>query len=218
MVEGERRTKSRIAVWPTRMGYALMFGPTEPGDCFGVSTVGCARSARTCVWLRHAAAVAVASRRSHVWLWPPVTLGERVMRIFSSVAMLGSLFVLAIGAGLAQSQETPDDADQEAVMQKWIEFMTPGAEHELLKNRVGKWSVKMEMWVSPDAPVSLSEGTSEMKLVMEGRYLLDSTKSTFQGRPFEGAGITGYDKLKKKFVSVWIDNFGTGFTISTGIV
>ena len=108
------------------------------------------------------------------------------MRIFSSVAMLGSLFVLAIGAGLAQSQETPDDADQEAVMQKWIEFMTPGAEHELLKKRVGKWSVKMEMWISPDAPASLSEGTSEMKLVMEGRIPAGFDQEHVSGKAVRG--------------------------------
>ena len=34
--------------------------------------------------------------------------------------------------------------------------------------------------------------------------------------PFEGMGIVGYDNLLKKFVSVWIDNMGTGLMPGTG--
>jgi len=36
------------------------------------------------------------------------------------------------------------------------------------------------------------------------------------GMPFEGIGINGYDNLKKKFVSTWIDNMGTMIVMSTG--
>ena len=108
------------------------------------------------------------------------------------------------------------EAGEQAMMKKWMEFMTPGAEHELLKYKVGNWSMTMEMRMAPDAPVTVSKGTSEMTLIMGGRYLLDKTKSTFDGQPFEGMGITGYDNLKKRFVTVWIDNFGTGLAVGSG--
>jgi len=131
------------------------------------------------------------------------------------VFVAGCLCALPVGVGRAQ-QAQDDTAAQQAMMQKWMAFMTPGEEHELLKHRIGKWTVRMEMWTAPDAEAVASDGTSEVKPAMGGRYVMDSIKSNFQGQPYEGSGITGYDKLKKKFVSVWIDNFGTGFIISSG--
>ncbi|MHB8972838.1 MAG: DUF1579 domain-containing protein [Pirellulaceae bacterium] len=131
--------------------------------------------------------------------------------------MLVALCLSVCVSGLAQAQESKtESAEQEAIMKKWIEFMTPGAEHELLKYKEGQWKVKLEMRVAPGAPATLSEGTSEMKLILGGRYLVDTTKGTYNNMPFEGMGIVGYDKLKKKFVSVWIDNMGTGLLPGTG--
>jgi hypothetical protein len=46
--------------------------------------------------------------------------------------------------------------------------------------------------------------------------LVDHTKSTFDGMPFEGMSIVGYDNMKKKFVSNWIDNMGTGILSGHG--
>jgi len=107
-------------------------------------------------------------------------------------------------------------AEEQALMQRWVEFMTPGAEHELLKKRIGQWTVELEMRATADGEPTVSKGTCEIKSIMGGRYIMDTTRSDFQGQSFEGHSITGYDKLKKKFRSVWFDNFGTGFTISTG--
>jgi len=101
-------------------------------------------------------------------------------------------------------------------MRKWIEFMTPGGPHEQLKYKAGRWTVKMEIWDNPGAPSRASVGEAEMKLILGGRYLLDTTNCTFDGMPFEGMGITGYDNLKKKFVTVWIDNLGTGLSVGEG--
>ena len=127
-------------------------------------------------------------------------------------------FCLFVGSATACWAQEKDSGgtDQEAVMKKWMEFMTPGAEHESLKYKVGKWNMKLEMWMAPDAPPTPSTGTSEMKLIMDGRYLVDTTKSTFNDMPFEGMGIIGFDNLKKRFVSIWIDNMGTGIMTGTG--
>jgi hypothetical protein len=125
------------------------------------------------------------------------------------------VMMLMIRCGNAQ-EPADGSAGAEQVMQKWIEFMTPAAEHELLKQRVGNWKVRMEMRTAPGATPTVSEGTATVSLVMGGRYIVDDTRSTIQGQDFQGHSITGFDKLKQKFVSVWIDNFGTGFTISSG--
>lgn len=36
------------------------------------------------------------------------------------------------------------------------------------------------------------------------------------GMPFEGKGLDAYDNVTKEFVSVWIDNMGTGVTVMKG--
>jgi len=41
-------------------------------------------------------------------------------------------------------------------------------------------------------------------------------KGEFFGMPFEGRGLTGFDKAKKKFVSTWIDSFETGISVMEG--
>ena len=96
------------------------------------------------------------------------------------------------------------------MMKKWMEFMTPGAEHKVLDGLVGKWTSQIKMWMDPAAPATESTGTSEMELVMGGRYLHEHDKGSFMGQPFEGMGVTGFDNLKKKYVGSWIDNMGTG--------
>ncbi len=136
------------------------------------------------------------------------------MKALVIVLVAGCASALLSGVGHAQQAES--DAAGQVAMQKAIEFMTPGPEHALLKHRVGKWTAKIQMWSAPGATPIVAEGTSVVEPIMGGRYLRDTTKSDFQGQPFEGSSIVGYDKLKKKFVSVWIDNFGTGFTTSTG--
>jgi hypothetical protein len=34
--------------------------------------------------------------------------------------------------------------------------------------------------------------------------------------PFKGAGISGYDNVKKKFCNVWVDSMSTGMMITEG--
>jgi hypothetical protein len=115
-----------------------------------------------------------------------------------------------------QAQDAGAGIDQEEMMKKWQAFMTPGDEHALLKEREGTWNMTVKMWMDPSAPPTVSEGTSVLKMIRGGRYLVDHTKSTFDGMPFEGMSVVGYDNMKKKFVSNWIDNMGTGIMSGQG--
>lgn len=106
-----------------------------------------------------------------------------------------------------------DKATMEKMMQ---EFGRPGPEHELLKGMAGKWKTKMiSYWENPEEP-GVAEGVSDIKLIMDGRFAVESYKSDYNGMPFEGMGITGYDKVKKKYVGTWMDNMGTGVMHSEG--
>jgi hypothetical protein len=53
---------------------------------------------------------------------------------------------------------------------------------------------------------------------MGGRYLKISYEGMMMGMPFKGLGIYAYDNHLKKYLSIWIDNMGTGIMFSTGTV
>jgi len=138
---------------------------------------------------------------------------------------IGAALAIALAAITSQvaSQDTkatgqpPEmSAEQAEMMQKWMEFMTPGEAHKVLDSKVGKWEAAIKMWETPDAPPSEMSGKSEVKWIFDGRYLVEDVEGSFMGMPFIGHGIAGYDNLKKKYCWVWIDNMGTGIMRAEG--
>ncbi len=119
---------------------------------------------------------------------------------------------ILVSAGLL-AQEKPYEAmtpEQQAMMQAFEEYRTPGAQHEMLAKRAGKWNVQGKMWQGPGAPAEPFEATSTVKSVMGGRYIIEHVDSEFMGEPFKGFGISGYDNLTDTYVAAWIDSFSTG--------
>ena len=132
--------------------------------------------------------------------------------LVASLTLVG----LVTGAALAQEPGKAMSPEEQAMMAKWMEFATPGEPHKMLAQRVGSWTLKVSSWTSPDAPPTVTEGTSEVKAILDGRYVEETATGSFQGMPFHGRGFTGYDNLKKKYVSTWMDNMGTGIAMSEG--
>lgn len=107
-------------------------------------------------------------------------------------------------------------SQSEGDMQSWMEYMAPGAIHQMLAEIAGNWTAHTTMWMSPDAEPVKSEGSVSAEMIMGGRYLMMKHTGTMFGMPFEGMSIEGFDNATKKFNSVWVDNFGTGMMTSTG--
>lgn len=105
--------------------------------------------------------------------------------------------------------------DQEA-MQKWMESMTPGTMHQMMSKMVGKWKTAMVMVDPASGQEMKSEGTANFESILGGRYIKSSHSSTIMGMPFEGVGIDAYDNVAKEFVSIWVDNMGTGIMVMRG--
>jgi hypothetical protein len=140
----------------------------------------------------------------------------RFLALFAVAAVAaGSTFALAVQEKGKEAKPASAKAD-DPFMAKWMEFATPGAEHKMLDTKVGKWTDKVTCWMSPDAPPMAGTSTSEYKWTMGGRYLQGTTKGDFDGMPFEGMATIGYDNMKKKYVSSWIDNMGTGIMTAEG--
>lgn len=107
--------------------------------------------------------------------------------------------------------------DQQACMEAWQKAATPAEGHRRLEPLAGMFRTKTTMQMDPSAPPDVTEGTSEHKWVLGGRYLHQSYKGTSMGMPFEGIGYTGYDNVQKKYVGTWMDCFGTGLMNSIGV-
>jgi hypothetical protein len=127
--------------------------------------------------------------------------------------LIAAMFVISSHNLFAQEEESGMDPN---MMKAWQEYITPGANHELLAKMVGEWKTEISSWMAPDAPPSITEGKSVYESILGGRYIQSVETSTFMGMPFEGRAISGYDNASKKFFTYWIDNMGTGVLAAEG--
>lgn len=116
----------------------------------------------------------------------------------------------------AKPAARPHAPSQEEMMKAWGAYMTPGEPHARLAKLAGSWTTKTKSWMDPAKPPEETTGTCEFKSVLGGRYLEQRFEGTMMGQPFSGIGITGYDNIKKRYESFWIDSAGTGMMIMTG--
>ena len=118
-------------------------------------------------------------------------------------------FLLFITGGNAQS---------EAEMKVWKDYMTPGDVHKMIASANGEWTEKISMWMDPTTTTpSETVTTTTNEMILGGRYQISKTKGTMMGMPFEGMSLLGYDNTKKVFTSTWVDNFGTGTMTLEGV-
>jgi hypothetical protein len=131
--------------------------------------------------------------------------------------MAGALLACALSA-VAQEHEhggKPPEMDP-AMMQAMMAAGTPGEAHKKLDALAGTWDTKIAMWMAPGTEPMVSTGTAENRWIMGGRYLEQRYKGDFGGTTFEGIGFTGYDNIRKRYWSSWIDNMSTSLMTSTG--
>ena len=134
----------------------------------------------------------------------------RVILVAAGCVLVSGLFAAD------QPAAPPMTPEEQAMMQKWQAFATPGDAHQRLATRAGTWDANIETWEKPGAPPQTSTGTSTMTMIMDGRYLFEEAKGSFMGQPFMGQGTIGYDNMKKKYVWTWVDTMGTGVMTSEG--
>jgi len=153
------------------------------------------------------------------------------MKRKNSLNCLGAILMsAALGLPtLAAEKETPkkdsNKPNEAEMMAMMMELSKPGENHKLLEGAVGNWNYTVKWWMSPDAPPSESTGTATARPVMSGRYFITDHSGKMQmpgpdgkmmDMEFKGMAVEGYDNVKKKFVSSWIDNMGTGIMNSEG--
>jgi hypothetical protein len=107
--------------------------------------------------------------------------------------------------------------DMQKMMEEMAKIAAPGPEHEKLKTKVGKWNVT-SVWTMPDGKQEKSTGTAEIKPVLDGRFITEEIHMVNDENkmPFDGFGISGFDKQKGKYVGAWADNMCTALWTMEG--
>ena len=131
------------------------------------------------------------------------------MRLGSVVLIVLSL-LLTVPSVMAKEAKKNKPMDQQAMMEMYQKLATPGEPHKQLASLAGSWTTQTKEWMEPGKPPSESTGSVEMKTLLDGRFLQQEFSGDMMGQPFSGIGITGYDNLRKRYVSNWIDSMGTG--------
>jgi len=141
---------------------------------------------------------------------------KRPTYLAGTVALCATILVSA--GLLAQDHPHADmSPEEQAMMQAWQEYATPGEHHLQLAKNVGEWQIDGKMWNAPNTEPELFNGTSHIKAVMGGRYFLEKIDgSEFMGVPFEGHSVFGYDNLTQTYFVYFFDNMGTGVSQYTG--
>ena len=104
-------------------------------------------------------------------------------------------------------------------MEACIKAGTPGKQHEHLAKGLGTWQGKNTMWMTPEAEPMTADCTFKVTSLMDGRYIRSEMSGEMPGMgPYSGLGITGFDNVTQKYVSVWIDNHSTGIMRGEGEV
>lgn len=128
------------------------------------------------------------------------------------VAFAAMLFVIGVTFSAAESAPL----SEEEMQKRWMAYATPSDGHKYLEYFVGSWKGTAKMWMAPDSKPVEHVQTAMGKMVMGGRYLEAHIKGDYMNMPFEGRQLVGFDNMKKKFISHWFDNMGTGFYPSEG--
>jgi len=126
---------------------------------------------------------------------------------------------------MSPATSTASTAPSADEMKQMMEMAKLNENHKLLATTAGTWSYTVKMWMDPSGKPTESTGTATRKAIMDGRYVsgeytgkfkMPGTDGKMTETNFIGMSMDGYDNVKKKFVSGWIDNMGTGIMTTEG--
>ncbi len=132
------------------------------------------------------------------------------------IMLTGLCLVMTASFVIAKEKKQEKQMDPQAMMEEYKKLGAPGEPHKLFASLAGSWTTKTKEWMEPDKPPTESTGSVEMKMLLDGRFLQQELTGNMMGQPYSGVGITAYDNLRKRYVSTWIDNMGTGIFTMEG--
>jgi hypothetical protein len=137
------------------------------------------------------------------------------MRVQPFALIIVSL-LLAANIADAKDKQSEKHMDHQAMMELYQKLATPGEPHKLFTSLTGSWTTKTKEWMEPGKPPMESEGTVDMLMLLDGRYLQQEYHGTMMGQPFTGISINAYDNLTKHYVTTWMSTTGTSIFMMEG--
>ena len=135
---------------------------------------------------------------------------------FMPVTSIGLCLVLAASVAMAKDKKPEKQMDPQAMMEMYQKLATPSEPHKLFESLAGSWTTQTKEWMEPGKPPTEASGSADMKMLLDGRFLQQNFTGEMMGQPYTGMGITGYDNLRKKYVSIWLDTMSTGAFMMEG--
>lgn len=135
---------------------------------------------------------------------------------FNIIALTGLFMMITTVPGLAGDKNSAMQTDMQAMMEMYQKMATPGEPHRLFATLAGSWTTHIKEWMEPGKPPMESTGTAELKMLLNGRFLYQEVTGQMMGQPFSGIGIDGYDNIRKKYITAWMDSMATGIFIMEG--
>lgn len=137
----------------------------------------------------------------------------RLAATFAGLIVIGTLVHTV--ASQDPAAQPPGGADAK-MMEEMMKMSQPGEPHAMLKEMVGTFDADVTIKMAPDAPEMKSKGQEVNRMILGDRFLQSDYSGDMMGMPFKGMNLSGYDNMKKKYVSAWMDTMGTGIMSSEG--
>jgi hypothetical protein len=150
---------------------------------------------------------------------PDFILKEEAMKRFrlllalSLVAGLAFLMGRALAKDPAKAENPKKTDDPFAAMAK---IGAPGPNHKTLNVLAGTWNAKVKFWMDPTKDPVESDGVCVRKWILGGRFLREEYKGKALNSDFTGIGLIGYDNMRKKYTSMWVDSMSTAIWTNLG--
>lgn len=141
-------------------------------------------------------------------------MSRRLIFGFAAAGMLA----LAVTQPLLSLVQPPDEQEMshDEMMAMWMQMNAPGEHQAHLKKLEGTFTTVNTMWPEPGAEPVVSKGTATNRMILDGRYLESEYEGEFDGQPFSGRGLTGYNNMTGKYGNIWVDSMSTGLTVAEG--
>lgn len=157
--------------------------------------------------------MAAARTRSHMLSPPHARPAMRPLRSLW-VVLLG---IVWLGPAPADALKRPAPAARpaanapagDAAMKAWLAKAEPGAPHALLAKMTGSYAIESRFFAGPEVAPLISVASLEQTMVLGGRYLRQEFAGTMNGQAYQGFGVLGFDNVKAKFFSFWVDAVST---------
>lgn len=131
-------------------------------------------------------------------------------------AVMVTVVLATVSTTMAEDKKKDPQPDPKQLQKLAEECAKPGKAHKHLKRLAGRWdTLSKTFFPNPEKP-TITKGSSNIRSLMGGRYIQQKFRGVFNGKNFQGMGVTGFDNAKKKFVGIWIDSEGTGIMQSEG--